>query len=271
MQLVDGKRIAQNILESTKQRVLGRKIKPTLAVVLVGNNPASLTYVQRKHQAADYVGIKFILNKFPETISTDGLIKQINAIQKKLITGIIVQLPLPKHIDQQKVLLSIKPELDVDCLSEVSLGRLARGSAGLMPPTVSAIFEILKQYKVSLKNKIVAVVGQGELVGKPLVSVLMQYPITLIVCGLGTKNLSEYTSQADIVISGVGKADLITAKHIKKGAVLIDAGASLKNKKIVGDVKLEDVKKKAKLVTATPGGVGPITVAKLLENVVLNF
>jgi len=270
MPIVNGREIADKILHRLKEQLERTRIKPRLAVVLVGVNPASETYVRRKQAAAIAIGMKFSLYKFPESIGTKELLGEIDQIQKEDLSGIIVQLPLPKGIDKKAILNRLNPELDVDYLSWESLGKLVIGENNLIPPTPGAILEILNYYKVPLKGKHVVLVGQGDLIGKPLANLLLQLPVTMTVCSKQTKDLGFYTKQADILVSGVGKYDLIRGNMVKKGAVVIDAGVSFKGKKIFGDVNFAEVSKLASLITPTPGGVGPITVAKLLENTVKN-
>lgn len=264
---IDGKLISQKILASLKERVTKLRRKPTLAVLMVGDNPASVKYVATKAKAAEEVGIEFMLHQFPESATTDQLMQEIIRTQLRS-DAVIVQLPLPKQIDAPEVLDEIDFHKDADCLSSKSLGSVVRGANFLLPPTAAAIMHILKEYEVELEGKHVVVVGQGELVGKPLAAMLLNEPVTLTVCGLGTKNLSDFTKKADILISGTGQPHLIHADMVKKGAVVIDAGTGFLDDKLVGDVNFEAVSKKAKLITPVPGGVGPVTVAKLLENVV---
>jgi methylenetetrahydrofolate dehydrogenase (NADP+) / methenyltetrahydrofolate cyclohydrolase len=267
MSEIDGKQIAHKILDQAKRRAERLQVKPTLAVIMVGNNLASAKYVARKAQAAEYVGIDFYLHRFPENATTAQLVEEVLRLQMRN-DAVVVQLPLPKHVEAQQVLDAIKPEKDADCLSSSALGRVVRGNALILPPTASSIVEILKTKKVLLKGKHVVVVGQGELVGKPVASMLLNEAVTLTVCGLGTKNLIDYTKQADILVLGAGKPGLIKAAMVKKGVVVIDAGTTMIKGKLVGDVDFNTVSKKAKYITPTPGGVGPITVAKLLDNVV---
>ena len=268
--IVDGKIIADKILARLKRTVSKMPAKPYLAVVLVGQDAASMTYVRKKQAAARGIGVRFALYEYPQSISTFSLVRNLKQIQSRPLSGIIVQLPLPPGIDKQAVLNALKPSLDVDYLSWESLGKLVIGENRLVPPTPGAILEILKQYKISLQGQHVVLVGAGNLIGKPLANILIQLPLTLTVCSKESKNLTQLTRQADILITGAGQAQLIRGSMVKKGAVVIDAGVSFKGKKIFGDVHFQEVSKVARLITPTPGGVGPITVAKLLENTVLN-
>ncbi|MBX4205304.1 MAG: bifunctional 5,10-methylenetetrahydrofolate dehydrogenase/5,10-methenyltetrahydrofolate cyclohydrolase [Candidatus Doudnabacteria bacterium] len=269
MKIVDGKSIANSILARLRRQVSGMKRKPVLAVVLVGEDKPSEVYVKHKQAAALSVGIKFLLYKFPAGISQEQLISKIRGIQNQALDGIIVQLPLPAKFDKKKVLNELNPDIDVDCLSWVSLGKLVIHDNNLVPPSPGAVLEILKYHKINLKGKHVVLVGQGDLIGKPLTNILIHMPVTLTTCNKETQNLGKITRDADILITGVGRYQLIKASMIKQGAVVIDAGVSFKAGKMYGDIDFGPVSKKAALVTPTPGGVGPITVAKLLENTVL--
>jgi len=270
MLIVDGNKIAQQILGKLKVRIGQKKLQPQLAVVLVGDDKPSATYVRKKQEAATSIGVKFSLFKFPATIAEPKLINEIKKIQKQTLHGIIVQLPLPKNLDKKKILNTLDPRIDVDFLTWESLGKLVIGENSLVPPSPGAILEILKYHKVNLRGKHIVLVGQGDLIGKPLTNLLIHLPVTLTTCNRDTKNLSQVTKSADILISGVGKANLIKGSMVKPGAVVIDAGVSFVGKKMHGDIDFASVKKVASIVTPTPGGVGPITVAKLLENTVLN-
>jgi methylenetetrahydrofolate dehydrogenase (NADP+)/methenyltetrahydrofolate cyclohydrolase len=270
MKIVDGKQIAQRILLKLKGEAKRLARKPHLAVVLVGSDPASLTYVRKKQEAASTVGIKFSLYRFPQQIKLSTLLVEIKKIQTQALSGIIVQLPLPSNIDKKKVLNQLNPEIDVDFLSWESLGKLVIGENTLIPPAPAAILEILKYYQVKLLGRHVVLVGSGDLIGKPLANILIQLPVTLTICRKQTKNLASYTRRADILITGAGQSNLIRGQMVKPGAVVIDAGVSFTGKKMHGDVNFGEVAKKASLITPTPGGVGPITVAKLLENTVVS-
>lgn len=269
---VDGSAIAEHILADIKKRVsaLTRKRKtPHLAVALVGDNKASQTYVGRKKLMAERVGMRFSLYKYPASIGKKRLSSEIMRIQRqKGLSGIIIQLPLPKSLNEKEMLRFVKPMLDVDCLTEENWGKLLYGNPYTLPPTPDATLEILRYHKVDLYGKHVVIVGAGALVGKPLVAMLLQERVTLTVCRSSTNNLAAETKRADIVITAVGKANLITGVGVKKGTIVIDAGVDFPGGKMTGDVHVPSVAKKARLVTPTPGGVGPITVAKLLQNVV---
>ena len=279
-QIVDGKRIAEGILADLKKRVAVLKkknIQPALAVIIVGHDQPSHTYVKKKGEAAEAIGLAFFKYEMPANTDKDTLISRIKEIQAEHdLSGLILQLPVPEKLwpSTREIVNHIHIGLDVDCLSHLALGRVMMNESPLLPPTPSAMLEVLKYHQIDLTGKEVCVVGRGSLIGKPLAAMLNNQPVTLVTCGRSTPDLSVYTKKADVIFSGVGKKDLITGKMIKAGAIVIDAGVCFdrpfgsSQDKMYGDVDFESVSKKAALVTPTPGGVGPITVAKLLENTV---
>lgn len=271
--IVDGNKIAFQILKRVARQLKilkKKKIIPKLGVILVGKNKASEIYVRKKALACQQVGVDFILKKYPTKITTDKLIEEIKKIQKEKLSGLVVQLPLPKQINSHKVLQQINPEIDVDYLTEKNLGKLISGNYQMEPPSAGSILEILKYYKVKLAGKKIVLVGSGPLIGRPLFNLLLLKEATLIVCNKKTKNLAEMVKQADVLITGVGKRNLIRGWMLKRGVKIIDAGISFYKRRVYGDVNFNEAFKKASLITPVPGGVGPITVAKLIENVVKN-
>lgn len=271
--IVDGHKIASQIYTRLKRQVrvlVKQGYQPKLGVVLVGNHKPSQTYVRKKSEAADACGVEFILLHLPSSISTNGLINELHQLQQKRygLTGLIVQLPLPKQVNTGKVLESISSSIDVDCLSQTSLGKLVTGSYWIEPPTPGAIIEILRYHKVPLVGAKVAIIGAGSLVGRPLANMLFHEQATVSVLNRSTRHLSAYTKTADIVVTGVGHHGVLTGAMIKPGVVVVDAGVSFKGKQMYGDIDFASVSKKARIVTPTPGGVGPLTVAKLIENTV---
>ena len=270
--IVNGKKIALKIFKNLKKRIKllkGEDITPRLGVILVGKNKASEIYVKNKKEACKQLGVDFVLKKYSNKVSTEKLVNDIQEFQRyNKLSGLIVQLPLPKHINSRAVLQNINPKFDVDCLTDKNIGRLVNGKSVIQPPTPSAILEILKYYKINLNKKNIVLLGAGKLVGRPLVSMLLLQDIPVTVCNSRTENIPEITKKADILITGVGKPGLVVSNMVKRRAVVIDAGTSFVKDKIFGDVDFLKVKKKAKLITPTPGGVGPITVAKLMVNVV---
>ena len=271
MQIIDGRKLRSKILEQVKKGVEELSFKPVFCDVLVGDDPASLQYVQMKARTAETLGIRFHKAAFPATISTAELVKEIESLNKvENMCGIIVQLPLPKSIDTRVILDSIDPRLDVDCLGTAASEKFYQnydGSKDLAYPTALACMALLDSLDISLKGKIIVVLGQGELVGKP-VSALLRYrglsyqPVTS-----KTENKEYFLQNADVVISGMGRPRYITGKMIKYGTILVDAGTSELNGGIVGDVDLQSVKDVAGYLSPVPGGVGPVTVAMLLHNV----
>jgi methylenetetrahydrofolate dehydrogenase (NADP+)/methenyltetrahydrofolate cyclohydrolase len=270
--IIDGKAIALQIKERLKKEVADLKAKniaTKLVVILIGENKASATYVRKKGEAARQIGLDFCLKEFSNDISEEELIKVIKDTQKdKDLSGLMMQLPLPENLDSKKIIDQINPDIDVDCLTEAAWGKLVRGTNIFQPPTAGAMMETIKQNNIELKGKDVVVVGMGDLVGKPLSLMLMKENCTITACNIYTKDLSAHTKNADIIFSGVGKRNLLNGNMIKKGVVVIDAGVSFHEGKMYGDIDFESVSKKASFITPTPGGIGPITVAKLLENTV---
>jgi len=272
MQLIDGKTIAQKILDKTAEKVavLKQSGKSTkLAVVLIGEDKPSKTYVKKKGQAAKKVGIDFSLFEFDDTISKDEFKKSILSIQSdKTLSGLIIQLPMPEAFYPDMINL-IRPEIDVDCLTETNLGKLTMETHNIVPPTPGAVLSILEELEADVKGKNVTIVGTGVLVGKPLATMMMNMGASVTACNKFTKNIKEKTLQADILISAVGKKDLIRGDMVKEGAIVIDAGVDFENNQMFGDVNVDEVGKIASYLTPTPGGVGPITVARLLWNTVI--
>ena len=269
--IIDGKKIAQEIRSELKREIQNLKIKPELRVILVGNNPASQIYVKNKEKYASEVGIKSETIRLPEDITEEKLLKQIKKLNKdKHINGILVQLPLPSHINEFSVINAIAPEKDVDGFTIYNKGLLSIGKPALTPCTPLGIIELLKQYKVNIASKNAVVIGRSNIVGKPMAQLLLNEDATVTICHSKTKNLAEITANADILISAVGKPKFIGKKYVKKGATVIDVAMNrdTKNNRWVGDVDFDNVSKVAKFITPVPGGVGPMTIAMLLKNTV---
>lgn len=263
--ILDGKKLAEEMLERLRKEI--KKISPIrLAVVLVGNNPASLNFIKQKQKTAEKIGVSFKLYGFKENITEKKLIKElIKIVKDKANDGIVVQLPLPKHTDEQKILNIIPHKKDVDALSQ--------DNQLVESPTASGIMELLKKYGIEVKGKRVIIIGKGKLVGKPLALIMKKAGTKLITCGQKTKNLASKTVKADILVSATGRLNLIKENMVKKGAVVIDAGFTRHKRrdgvyKIRGDVDFERVKEKASYITPVPGGVGPMTIAMLFTNLV---
>lgn len=269
--IVDGNKIANEILKDLRSKIKDLGFVPRLSVVLVGTNPASLSYIKIKEKKARSIGLKVDVKTYPEHTSQEELIKEISALNNQPdISGIIVQLPLPAHLDKTEVLNTIKPELDVDCLMADNQKRLIEtGDPKFFPPAPAAILKILDYYKVDLKDAYILLVGSGDLVGKPLAAMLLHRKLSFETANRHTENLEEHARKADVIITGVGVAGLISGKMVKDHAVVIDAGTTGSDEgAVTGDVDFESVASKASLVSPVPGGVGPVTVAMLLANVV---
>lgn len=271
--LVDGKKIAARLQNDLKNSLLELNFSEPikLAVILVGDDPASQIYANKKKIIAKDLGIICDVYELSKNSTAKEVIDKINFLQQdKNLYGLIIQLPLPDNLWSQTRLITdhIRPELDVDCLSHFSLGKILMNELYFVPPIIGAVREILNEYKIELEGKHVCLVGRGELIGRPLAAYFLNLPVTLSVCGKSTKKLSDITKQADILISGVGKPNLINADMVKSGAVVIDLATTYNQGKVQGDIDFNSVKTKASLLTPVPGGIGPITVIKLMENIV---
>ena len=267
--LIDGKEIAKKIREGIKKEVSAMAKKPGLAAIIVGENPASKIYVGIKRRTCDEVGIYSEEHKLPEKTSEEELlelIRKLNADDK--IHAILLQLPVPNHINSEKALSAIALEKDVDGFSPVNIGRLVSGNESFVPCTPKGIIRLLEGTGTEIEGKNAVVVGRSNIVGKPTASMLLNRNATVTVCHSRTKNLGKITKQADILVVAVGKANMITKDMVKEGAVVIDVGMNDVDGKLTGDVDFENVKEKASWITPVPGGVGPMTVAMLLENTV---
>lgn len=269
MKLLDGKKLAEKILENLKKEIKNRHLKLRLAVIQVGDNPVSQIFINQKKKACEKTGINFYLSNLPVKINVSELKKEIDKIVRDSAnSGVIIQLPLPEKFIPEEFLNIIPEEKDIDVLSEKSLGKFYQGTLKILPPTANGILQLLKNYKIGLKGKNVVIVGAGRLVGFPLATQLLKEKATLSVLNEFTKDASSFIKKADILISGVGKPKLIQGNMVKNGVVAIDAGTSMKNGRLMGDIDFESVSKKASYITPVPGGVGPLTVACLLENLV---
>lgn len=271
--VIDGKAIAAKINAQTKNRVeklLSFGIVPKLAVVLVGDNQASLTYVNKKQSAAQSVGIDFELFHFPSSITESELIAEIQQIQNDpALSGLIIQLPLPEQLYTPHVLNCIDPSLDVDCLTSENLGKLFIKAEYVVPPTPAAVMTVIHELGIDLIGKNVTVVGVGSLVGKPLTVMLMNERASVSTVNSSTKDSAAKCLQADIIVTGVGQKNLITAEMVHPQSIVIDTGFVFENGKSSGDVDYAAVAPLVQAITPTPGGIGPITVAQLLRNTVI--
>lgn len=269
LKILDGKKLSERVLTNLKKKIKKAKLKLTLAEVIIGRNPVSKVFINQKKTACQKIGINFELFELSAKAESQELKKDIEKIVKKpAISGIIIRLPLPKKFTPEEFLNLIPEEKDIDVLSEKSLGKFYQGVLPILPPTVAGIFRLFKNYKIKVKGKNVVVLGAGRLVGFPLVIQLLREKATVSVLNEFTKDTSSFTKEADILISAVGKPNLIKGRMVKRGAVVIDAGTSLLKNKLVGDVDFKSVSKKTSYITPVPGGVGPMTVACLLENLI---
>ncbi len=273
--IIDGKAIAAKLRSQIRTKIKANLKKgsprPKLAVILVGNNPASLVYVQTKHNACEDVGIVSIDYSLPSKVSQAKLLELINELNNdRSVNGILVQLPLPKHIKADEILDAINPLKDVDGFHALNLGRLAQYRPLLHPCTPFGVMQMLKSIKLSLKGKNAVIIGASNIVGKPMALELLAAGCTVTVCHRLTTGIEEHIGKADILISAVGKSGFIKGKWIKRGATVIDVGITmLPNGKVTGDIEFNKAKLRAKWITPVPGGVGPMTVAALLKNTVL--
>lgn len=280
MELLDGKKTAalvqEAIAEEVRQIVAKGHRPPQLVAILVGNNGASMTYVNNKVTACERVGFASSVVNLPEDISQEALLEEIEKLNKdKSIDGFIVQLPLPKHINEQEVLLTVNPDKDADGFHPTNFGRMALGLDAFIPATPYGILELLTQYKIPTDGKHVVVIGRSDIVGRPISILLSQKPwnATVTLTHSRTQNLSKLTQEADIIIAALGIPNFLKAEMVKEGAVIIDVGitrvadaSAKKGFRIVGDVDFEQVKHKASYITPVPGGVGPMTIAMLMKN-----
>ncbi|MDT7891853.1 MAG: bifunctional 5,10-methylenetetrahydrofolate dehydrogenase/5,10-methenyltetrahydrofolate cyclohydrolase [Thermoproteota archaeon] len=268
--IFDGNKRKEEILNSLKPRIekIRRKgINPKLSIVNVGKNPASLSYIKMKIQALKKLNLEYELYDF-EKIEEKDLIELIKELNEKDTNGILIQMPLPSYLNAKKILNEIEPIKDVDCLTEENLGKLMYNDETIAPCTPKGIIDILESEKIELEGKEVVIVNNSILIGKPLSIMLTNRFATVTLCHVKTKDLKAHTSKADILITATGVPKLIKKEHIKKGVVLIDAGFTKINEKPVGDVDFEEVKDLCSLITPTPGGVGPMTVAMLVKNLI---
>ncbi len=275
--LLDGQALAYHIEKDLKNRIqiisTQTHKRPKLAVILVGKDPASITYVNMKIKACQRVGMDFDLKTLQEDITEAellSLIKDYNTDQN--ISGVLVQLPLPRHIDSKMVLEAIDPSKDVDGFHPLNIGKLCTQKESFLPATPMGVMRLLKHYHIEIKGKDVAIIGASNIIGKPLSMLMLNAGASVSVCHILTKDISFYTQNADIVCVGVGKPDLIKASMLKKGAVVVDIGINhLNDGRIVGDVDFTNAQKVAGFITPVPKGVGPMTIVSLLENTLIAF
>lgn len=270
--IIDGKLVSQKTRENIKAQVeefkVNNGIVPGLAVIVVGNDPASAVYVRNKHKATMEVGMNSYQIELPEDTREDELLEKIAELNSDpSVNGILVQLPLPRHISEKKVIAAISPDKDVDAFHPQNVGRIMIGDYDLLPCTPAGIMKLIDFYGISVEGKRCVVVGRSNIVGKPMAHLLLERNGTVTVCHSKTNNLYDITRDADIVVVAIGKAKFLTSEMIKQGAVVIDVGINRdENGKLVGDVDFESASEVASYITPVPGGVGPMTISMLLEN-----
>ena len=271
--LIDGKAISQQIKDELRDEVAALKEKgilPCLAVIQVGKDPASSVYVNNKKKACAYIGIESLSYEVEESISEESLLNLINELNvNDKVNGILVQLPLPKHIDENKVIQAIHPSKDVDGFHPETVGNMCIGTKGFLPCTPAGVIQLLKRSNTEIEGKECVVVGRSNIVGKPMAMLLLRENGTVTITHSRTKDLKEVCKRADILIAALGKPKFITSEYLKEGAVVIDVGIHRnENNKLCGDVDFEDVVEKVSAITPVPGGVGPMTIAMLMNNCV---
>ena len=274
MKILDGKAVSLKVKESVKVRADELKkfgIEPTLAVVLVGEDKASQTYVRAKEKACNEYGIKSVAHRLSENTTQNELLALINVLNlDDSIHGILVQLPLPKHIDTNVVLAAIDPRKDVDGFHAVNVGKLVSGLDGFVPCTPLGVMEILKEYGIDVAGLNAVVIGRSNIVGKPMANLLLNASATVTATHSKTTNLKEICKNADLIVAAIGKPFFLKADMVKNGAVVVDVGINrLDDGRLVGDVDFDEVAPKCSYITPVPGGVGPMTIAMLLNNTIL--
>ncbi len=272
--VIDGRKIAQDIEAEVKKGVEGfvneHGIKPALATILVGEHPPSKLYVKLKHWACKRVGIASEDHKFPAQVSQEEIIGLIDTLNKRPeIHGILVQLPLPKHIDERTIMMRISPEKDVDGFNPLNMGKMLIGCEGFVPCTPKGIVRALEEFNIDPQGKEVVVVGHSNVVGKPAAIMLLNRNATVKICHVYTKDLKSHTKEADILIVATGVRGLIKADMVKEGAIVFDVGITWQDERVYGDVDFDDVLPKVKLISPVPGGVGPMTIAILMEHTLM--
>ncbi|QDX93557.1 bifunctional methylenetetrahydrofolate dehydrogenase/methenyltetrahydrofolate cyclohydrolase FolD [Brevibacillus laterosporus] len=273
-QVIDGREFAKSYRERIKQEVtelVDRGIQPGLAVVLVGDDPASQTYVNGKIKACEETGIYSKSFRLESSVTQQEVVKLVEQLnQDPNIHGILVQLPLPKHMNEEAIIDAISPEKDVDGFHPISVGNLCIGKETFLPCTPHGVIELIKSTGISMEGKHAVVIGRSNIVGKPVSLLLLHENATVTMCHSRTKNLVEQTRQADILVVAVGIAHLIKKEHVKNGAIVIDVGMNRLDGKLTGDVLFDEVKEVASHITPVPGGVGPMTITMLMQNTVIS-
>lgn len=271
--LLMGKEVSARIKDELRIKVAELKekgINPALAVIIVGEDPASKVYVNNKKKACEYCGIRSLEYALPEETTQEKLLELIEKLNNDdTVSGILCQLPVPEHINEQAIINAINPKKDVDAFHPVNVGKIMTGNYDFVPCTPAGVMELIKESGIDVNGKECVIVGRSNIVGKPMSMLLLHQNGTVTICHSRTKNLAEKTRQADILVAAIGKPEFITADMIKEGAVVIDVGINrIAPKKLVGDVEFEGAEKKAAAITPVPGGVGPMTIAMLMKNTI---
>lgn len=269
--IIDGKAVSQKIKEEIRAEIEREQLTVGLAVVIVGNNPASRVYVNNKKKACEICGIRSFEYALPEETTQEQLLELIDTLNAdEKVNGILVQLPLPQGLDEKKVIERISPLKDVDAFHAENVGKIMIGNYAFLPCTPAGVMELIHSTGTEIAGKECVVIGRSNIVGKPMAMLLLHENATVTICHSRTKNLAEVCRRADLLISAVGKADFVTADMIREGAVVIDVGMNRNTEgKLCGDVKFEEAEKKASFITPVPGGVGPMTIAMLMKNTVM--
>lgn len=270
-QIIDGKAVSAKVKEEIRietEKLKAQGVEIGLAVVIVGNDPASQVYVRNKEKACETVGINSFKYALPEETTEEELLALVGKLNNDdKVDGILVQLPLPKHLDDKIIINNIRPDKDVDAFHPVNVGKIMIGDYSFLPCTPAGVMELIKSTGTEIAGKECVVIGRSNIVGKPQAMLLLHQSGTVTICHSKTKDLAKVTSRADILVAAVGKAKMITADYVKDGAVVIDVGMNRdENGKLCGDVDFENVKDKASYITPVPGGVGPMTIAMLMKN-----
>ncbi len=266
--IIDGKAVSAAVKEQVRDEIARDGIKAGLAVVIVGNDPASRVYVNNKKKACEFCGIQSFEYALPEETTMEQLLELIDTLNgDENVNGILVQLPLPKQLDEKEVIARISPEKDVDAFHEQNVGKIMIGNYSFLPCTPSGCMDLIHSTGVEISGKECVVIGRSNIVGKPMAMLLLHENGTVTICHSRTKNLAEVCSRADILVAAVGKPNFVTADMVKEGAVVIDVGINrLPDGKLCGDVKFDEVSEKVGWITPVPGGVGPMTIATLMKN-----
>ncbi|MDD2731917.1 MAG: bifunctional 5,10-methylenetetrahydrofolate dehydrogenase/5,10-methenyltetrahydrofolate cyclohydrolase [Candidatus Pacebacteria bacterium] len=266
MTILDGNKLADRILDNLKKKIIEKKLNLKLAVVLAGESLASKSFIRKKEEASRKIGIEFNLSFFPLDVSEDDLKKEVKRLAEDAsVSSIVIQLPLPKGFNAPDILNMIPPEKDIDVLTDINFDKFERNKLMILPPVVGAVKCFLEEFNIDINNKKVVIVGKGRLVGKPLAVWFKNRNINYSVIDRSTKNISEITKEADIIISGAGSPGIITDKMVKEGVVLIDAGTSSEEGRVKGDID-KNAYHKASFIAPVPNGIGPVAVACLLDN-----